>query len=60
MGGGEKRGMKGVIHEQRDKLGQGVVVCSLWRFILQISFMVLLYSICFARVPEFWPHEELI
>ncbi len=58
--GEERRGRKGVVNEQGDKFGQGAVVCSFWRSLLQISFMVLLHGICFVRVPEFWPHEELI
>ncbi len=40
--------------------GSGAVCC-LWRSLFfQISFMVLLHGISFTRVPEFWPHEELI
>ncbi len=36
--------------------GNGAV-CSLWRSLLQINFMVLLPGICVARVPEFWPQN---
>ncbi len=38
---GQRRGRKGVV----DKFGQ-VGVCSLWRSLLQISFMVLFHGIC--------------
>ncbi len=43
---GERRGRKGVLNDQGDKFGQGCVVCSIWRSLLQISFMVLLHGIC--------------
>ncbi len=42
---GERRGRKGVLNDQGDTFGQGCVVCSLWRSLLQISFMVLLHGI---------------
>ncbi len=38
-GGGRKRSKK-------ISFGQSGVVCSLWRSLLQISFMVLLHGIC--------------
>ncbi len=40
------QGEKGVVNDQGDKFGQGGVVCSLWRTLLQISFMALLHGIC--------------
>ncbi len=42
----ERQRGQGVVNDQGDKFGQGGVVCSLWRSILQISFMVLLHGIC--------------
>ncbi len=45
---GEK-GEEGVINDQGDKFGQAGVVCSLWRSLLQISFMVLLHGICLCE-----------
>ncbi len=38
----------------------GGVVCSLWRSLLQINFVVLLHGICFVCVPNAWFHEEII
>ncbi len=42
----ERQRGQGVVNDQGDKFGQGGVVCSLWRSLLHISFMVLLHGIC--------------
>ncbi len=48
---GESRGRKGVLNDQADKFGQGGVVCSLWRSLLQISLWFYCMAFVFEGVP---------